>query len=424
MRTITLIFCLLCLGISHQIAAQDKKYYEYVDPFIGTGGHGHTYPGASVPFGMVQLSPDTRLTGWDGCSAYHYSDSIIYGFSHTHLSGTGCSDYGDILLMPFTGKANFVNNDFSSLFKHANETAIPGYYSVFLDRYKVKVELTATKRAGFHKYTFSEANNAGIIIDLRHRDEVIDSYIEIVSDTEIKGMRRSKAWAADQYVYFVIKFSKPFTSYGIAFDDVVVPGIKVGKGKNIKANFKFKIEDNEPLYIKVGISGVSEEGAAKNLKEEIPDWDFEKIKSKAFSEWNKELGKIEVEGGTKEQLKIFYTALYHTMLNPNIYMDVDGQYRGSDLKIHQAIGYDNYTVFSLWDTYRAAHPLYTILDQKRTSDFINTFINQYINGGILPVWELSGNETFCMIGYHSVSVIADAFIKGINGFDALKAHEA
>ncbi len=424
MNKLKFALLLITIGLFTHLKAQSPRYTDYVNPFIGTGGHGHTYPGASVPFGMVQLSPDTRLTGWDGCSAYHYSDSIIYGFSHTHLSGTGCSDYGDILLMPYTGNVNLINTNYASTFNHKNETASPGYYRVQLDKYNVNVELTATKRVGFHKYTFSENNNAGIIIDLQHRDDVIESYIEVVSNSEIKGMRRSKAWAEDQYVYFYIKFSKPIASYSIALDDIVKPNTKEGIGKNVKAYFNFKIEKNEAVYAKVGISGVSTDGAYNNLQSEIPDWNFEKVKSNATIEWNKELGKIQVEGGSKEQTTNFYTALYHAMLNPNLYMDVDGQYRGADLKIHQANGYDNYTVFSLWDTYRAEHPLFTIIDQKRTCDFINTFINQYVYGGILPVWELSGNETYCMIGYHSVPVIVDAYIKGIVGFDALKAFEA
>jgi len=424
MPKIKLALLLITLTINVQLYAQSNNYAEYVNPFIGTGGHGHTYPGAAVPFGMVQLSPDTRLTGWDGCSAYHYSDSIIYGFSHTHLSGTGCSDYGDILLMPFVGPINLKNTEYASSFNHKNEIASPGYYSVFLDKYQVKVELTVTKRAGFHKYTFPENKNAGIIIDLQHRDEVIDSYIEIVNNKEIKGMRRSKAWAADQYVYFVVKFSKPFESYGIALNDSIKADIKKGEGKNVKAYFTFKTANNEVVYVKVGISAVSTDGAYKNLDSEISDWNFEQIKANAKAEWNKELSKIEVDGGSKEQTTVFYTSLYHAMLNPNIYSDVDGQFRGTDLKIHQAKGFDYYTVFSLWDTYRAEHPLFTIIDQKRTSDFINTFINQYIYGGILPVWELSGNETYCMIGYHSIPVIVDAFVKGITGFDALKALEA
>lgn len=402
---------------------QNNDCSSLVDPFIGTGGHGHTYPGASMPFGMMQLSPDTRLTGWDGCSGYHYSDSIIYGFTHTHLSGTGCSDYGDILLMPMVNNYSFDNIKYASTFSHKNESAFPGYYSVKLDN-GVNVDLTVSKRSGMHQYTFPAGMTPYVILDLKHRDEVIDSYIEIVNDSTIQGLRRSKAWATDQWVYFVIRFSQPVSSYGFALNDTLKNNAKKLEGENIKAYFSFKSLSGNVLKIKIAISAVSTEGAMKNLNAEIPDWDFDKIKEAARSAWNKELGKIETEGGTIEQQKTFYSALYHCMLSPNLYMDVDGQYRGRDNKIHTAAGFDYYTVFSLWDTYRALHPLLTIIDKKRTNDFINTFIKQYEQGGMLPVWELSANETNCMIGYHSVSVITDAFMKGIKDYDTLKAFEA
>jgi len=403
--------------------SQVKDFTSLVDPFIGTSGHGHTYPGASMPFGMVQLSPDTRLTGWDGCSAYHYSDSIIYGFSHTHLSGTGCSDYGDILLMPMINTFSFNNEKYSCEFSHKNETATPGYYQVKMNN-DIYVELTVSKRVGFHKYTFPSDKNPYVILDLKHRDEVIESYIEVVNDTIIRGYRRSKAWAADQRLYFVIQFSKPIKEFGIALNDTVQKYLKKVEGKNVKAYFSFTPNEKNVLLVKVGISAVSTDGAYKNMLAEIPGWDFNKIKDIAKEAWNKELGKIEVEGGTSDQQTIFYTALYHSLLTPNLYMDVDGQYRGTDLKIHKAEGFDNYTVFSLWDTYRAEHPLFTIIEQKRTNDFINSFINEYKNGGMLPVWELSANETFCMIGYPSVSVIADAFMKGIKNYDTIEAFKA
>ncbi|MCX6232527.1 MAG: GH92 family glycosyl hydrolase [Bacteroidetes bacterium] len=398
------------------------KPVDYVNPFIGTGGHGHTYPGVALPFGMVQLSPDTRLDGWDGCGGYHYSDSIVYGFSHTHLSGTGCSDYGDILLMPTVGDIQWDNKQYASTFSHQNEKARPGYYQLMLDKYKVNVELTATKRVGFHKYTFPESKQSNILIDLKHRDRVIDSYIKIGKD-EVEGYRRSMAWAADQHVYFVAKFSKAFENHQIALNDTVQQGISELKGINIKAYVNFSTKKDEVIYVKVGISAVSIENARKNLEAEIKDWDFDKVKIDADSAWNKELGKIEVEGGTDDQKSIFYTAMYHAFLNPNTYSDVDGQYRGRDLKVHQA-DFDYYTVFSLWDTYRATHPLYTLVQQKRTTDFIKTFIRQYEEGGLLPVWELSGNETGCMIGYHAVPVIVDAYMKGIRDFDAEKAFAA
>lgn len=321
----------------------------------------------------MQLSPDTRLTGWDGCSGYHYSDSSIFGFSHTHLSGTGCSDYGDVLLMPMVNKYSFVNSVYSSAFSHSNEKASPGYYKVLLDN-GVTVELTASKRTGFHKYTYPQGQTPYVVLDLTHRDEVIESYAEVVNDTLIRGLRRSKAWAKDQWVYFVIQFSKPIKEFGLAVNDTIQKAIKKAEGKNVKAYFSFKDETDNVLMIKLGISAVSIEGALKNMSNEIQGWDFDFQKEAAKQEWNKELGKIEVEGGTGDQQTVFYTALYHALLNPNLYMDVDGQYRGTDQKIHKAEGFDNYSVFSLWDTYRAEHPLFTILEQKRTNDFINTFI--------------------------------------------------
>jgi predicted alpha-1,2-mannosidase len=426
MKLIRIIFLLLTtlylLLFSFSSYSQVKDFTSLVNPFIGTGGHGHTYPGPSMPFGMVQLSPDTRLTGWDGCSGYHYSDTIIYGFSHTHLSGTGCRDYGDILIMPMANTYSFDNTKYSSSFSHFNETASPGYYSVLLNS-NIKVELTASDRTGFHKYTWAEEQTPYIILDLTHRDEVLESSLEIVNDTLVRGMRRSKAWAKDQYVYFVIQFSKPIKDAVIATNDTIRKNLKKAEGKNVKAYFAFE-KGTRIVMLKVGISAVNTDGANKNMNTEIPGWDFNTQKELAAAAWNKELGKIEVEGGTIDEQTVFYTAMYHALLNPNLYMDVDYQYRGTDLKIHKAVEFDNYSVFSLWDTYRAEHPLFTLIEQKKTNDFINTFLNQYKNGGLLPVWELSGNETFCMIGYHSVSVIADAYIKGIKGFDTLAIFNA
>ena len=403
----------------------------FVDPFIGTGGHGHTYPGATLPFGMVQVSPDTRLTGWDGCSAYHYSDSVVYGFSHTHLSGTGCSDYGDVLLMPTVGAVRLLRGDgtdpesgYCSRFSHRNEEAAPGYYRMKLDNGGVIVELTATKRAALHRYIFPKSDRANVVIDLAHRDPVIDSRVKIVSDTEIDGYRRSRAWADDQRVYFVARFSKPFASYGVARNDTVMSGAGEASGTNVKAYVTFATEADEPVLVKVGISAVDIEGARKNLRAEIPGWDFDRVRADADGVWNAALGKITVKGGTRDQRVTFYTALYHAMLAPNLFMDADGRYRGRDLAIHEAEDFTNHTVFSLWDTYRAEHPLFTIIEPERTVDFIKTFLAQYEQGGLLPVWELAANETNCMIGYHAVPVIVDAYIKGIRGFDAREALEA
>lgn len=434
MKLLRPIFIILAIAL-FSCNNQKKESIDYVDPFIGTGGHGHTFPGASVPFGMVQLSPDTRLEGWDGCSAYHYSDNIVYGFSHTHLSGTGCSDYGDILFMPFCGKIYFnnglkngVDSGYASHFNKNNEKASPAYYSTFLDDYKIKVELTATKRVGFHKYTFNNPENAHIILDLKHRDKVISSSLKIVSNTEISGKRISHAWAKEQHIYFVARFSQPFSDAFISNGDVLKRNIlkkdiSISSGKNIKAVFNFDVEKNIPIFLKVGISSVSVQGAINNLNAEIPDWDFDTIRASSENLWNNELKKIAVQGKEKDK-KIFYTALYHSFLAPNIFMDVDGKYRGTDLKIHNAEDFTNYSVFSLWDTYRATHPLFTIIEQKRTNDFINTFIHQYENGGQLPVWELAGNYTGCMIGYHSIPVICDAYMKGIRNYDVEKAYQA
>ncbi len=418
-RFIFLIFsCFYVIGSAQQ-------WSKYVNPFIGTGGHGHTYPGPSAPFGMIQPGPDTRLKGWDGCSGYHYSDSVIYGFSHTHLSGTGIEDYCDILFMPGNGIAEFEGESYASPFRKKNETATAGYYKVLLDKHKITAELTTAPRTAMHRYTFSKAQDAFVLVDLAHRDQVLESWLEIVSDTEIRGMRRSKSWAQNQTLYFHAKFSKPFINK-------VYSRIRVTElnnvirldGRSIKLALYFDVKAGESVLAKVGISGVSAEGAKANLDAEIPHFDFDKVKSKCVEDWEKELSKIAVEGGTKEQMEIFYTALYHTMLCPNLYMDVDGKYRGTDDKIHQNKSFTNYTVFSLWDTYRALHPLLGIIDAKRSLDFVKTFLKQYENGGMLPVWELSANETFCMIGYHSVSVIADLYNKGIKDFDtklALKA---
>ncbi|MBS1509912.1 MAG: GH92 family glycosyl hydrolase [Bacteroidetes bacterium] len=419
-RTLPLFFALFtCV---HSLSAQ-KNYTQYVDPFIGTGGHGHTYPGAVLPHGMVQLSPDTRLDGWDGCGGYHYSDSYIYGFTHTHLSGTGCSDYGDILLMPMTGAPSPDNAVYGSAFSHENEKATPGYYSVMLNDDHILTELTATTRVGMHRYTFPGNKKNSVILDLKHRDIVLSSSLKIINDHTIAGLRRSQAWADDQYVYFEISFSVPFVQHGTWNNDQLMPESTnvLDSAKNIKAFFTF---NSKVVMAKVAISAVNIEGAEKNMKAELPGWNFEAVKKNAAITWNKELGKIEVSSNNIHQLKAFYTALYHTMVVPNINMDVDRQYRGRDNKIHTATNFTNYSVFSLWDTHRGAHPLYTIIDRQRTIDYVNTFLTQYKEGGRLPVWELSGCETDCMIGYHSVSVIVDAFVKGLKKFDTQLALQA
>lgn len=418
MKKLILIIILL------PMALVSEDLCKYVDPFIGTGGHGHTYPGASLPFGMVQLSPDTRLTGWDGCSAYHYTDSIVYGFSHTHLSGTGCSDYGDVLLMPTSGEYQINNNQYCSVFSHSKEKAEAGYYSVFLEKYGILAELTVSRRTGFHRYSYNNGKSKNLLLDLKHRDESIECSVELVNDTLIRGYRRSKAWAKDQTVYFAIRLSSPISKFVIYKDMLPLPSGSSAKGKNIQLIVSFRDDSPKTISAKVGISAVSESGALNNADTEIKDWNFEKVKKDARIEWNKELNKIRVEGGTETQKKVFYTSLYHCLLNPNLFMDADGKYRGRDNKIHAAENFEYYTVFSLWDTYRAEHPLLTIIDRKRTNDFINTFLRQYKEGKLLPVWELWSNETYCMIGYHAVPVIADAMLKGILDYDKELALEA
>ena len=402
-------------------STQNIPLTSYVNPFIGTGGHGHTYPGATTAFGMVQLSPDTRLDGWDGCSGYHYSDDYIYGFSHTHLSGTGVSDYGDVLLMP-TNAINFNNGangqkGYGSSFSHQKEEASPGYYKVHLEDTNIDVELTTTTRAAMHLYTYPSSENQVLILDLLHRDKVLDASIEIISDTEIQGFRFSEAWATDQRLFFSIKTSHPFK-------DMLQSPPKKGMPGARKCALEFVNPNNEPVYISVGISAVDQAGAKQNREVEIGSKTFETLKKQAAHSWEQQLDKIIVEDANKDNLSTFYTALYHTMIAPNIYQDVDGRYRGMDLEIHQTKDFDYYTVFSLWDTYRAAHPLYTIIEQERTNDFINTFLAKYDEGGIMPIWDLSANYTGCMIGYHAVPVIADAYLKGISGYDSKKALEA
>lgn len=414
----------LLLFISTLTFAQN--YQQYVNPMIGTGGHGHTFPGATVPFGMVQLSPDTRIDGsWDGCSGYHYSDTIIYGFSHTHLNGTGVSDFGDIMLMPTMGKPSLDNKSYSSKFSHSNEKATAGFYAVKLDDDNIDVRLTTSTRVGFHEYTFNNSGQANIILDLNHRDHLLMGEVRIIDEKTIEVMRNSEAWAKNQFVYARIEFNQPMQITKVnnnAFAPAKITDTFFA-GSLLSMSFTKQVKKGEKLLVKVSLSPTSYEGARLNMSE-IKHWDFEKVKKEAEQLWNKELSKIEVTSSDKEKLTVFYSALYHTMMQPNIAQDLDGKYRGRDNEIHTAEGFDYYSVFSLWDTFRAANPLYTLIDKKRTSDFINTFLKQYEQGGRLPVWELASNETDCMIGYHSVSVIADAMAKGIKGFDYEKAFEA
>ncbi|HOW31106.1 MAG TPA: GH92 family glycosyl hydrolase [Bacteroidales bacterium] len=438
--------------------AQD--YCNYVNPFIGTLRMGHTFPGAAVPFGMVQLSPETNnppmfINGkynpdvYKYCSGYQYDDNTIFGFSHTHFSGTGHSDLGDFLVMPTTGKLNLEPGDaakprsgYHSQFNHANEKASPGYYSVLLDDYSILAELTATERVGFHQYTFPKTDSAHIILDLvsniyPYDEKNVWTFVRVENDSTVTGFRTTSGWARTRTLYFVMKFSKPFVSYGHKkYDKTPYKGFyrrfnesenfPEMAGRQIRAWFNFKAASNEKIRVKFALSAVSVEGAMKNLDAEIPHWDFDKVKAGSHDKWNRELSKVRVLTTTPEDMVTFYTALYHTMLSPVVFEDVDGQYRGLDQEIHTSDGFTNYTIFSLWDTYRALHPLFNILQPGRNADMINSMLAHYSQSvhHMLPMWSHYANENWCMIGYHAVSVLADAMAKGITGFDRTKALEA
>lgn len=382
----------------------------FVNPFVGTGGHGHTFPGATLPFGMVQLSPDTRIDGsWDGCGGYHYSDSLIYGFSHTHLSGTGVSDYGDMHFLPLTQHPAGSSAPIGIPFRHEKESAEAGYYQVNMEN-GVRVELTATLRTGLQRIQFPDrATEQLLLLDLNHRDPVVEGMIEADGNRHLRIVRLSKAWAEQQHCYARVAFSAPFS-----LDASSTPH---------RMLLRFQLKSGEPLIIQTGLSLTDTAGARRNLEAEWSDFEFDKTRRSAYKTWNDELSKIIIENFADSQIRIFYTALYHVMIHPNTASDVDGRYRGHDQQIHQSESIQ-YTVFSLWDTFRAAHPLYALIDRKRTTDFIRSFLNIYKQGGRLPVWELAANETDCMIGYHSVSVIADAMARGIGGFDSALALEA
>ena len=426
-----------CAGAVFMLAAcapnaTTPDYTAYVNPFIGTGGHGHTFPGPVVPNGMIQPSPDTRIDGWDACSGYYYEDSTLNGFSHTHVSGTGCADYGDFLLMPTVGEQQYNPQDYvsqtlpyASPFSHENETAEPGYYSVFLDRYGVKAELTATPRAALHRYTFPASENAGFILDMDYSIQYqtnLDMQVDVVSDTEIKGSKLTKYWAFDQQASFYAKFSKPFT-YTIVRDTLT--DAKGRTQPRCKVLLKFKTEKDEPVMVKVGISAVDTEGAKKNLEAEIPAWDFDKVRNEARQAWNAYLSKIDITTSNATNKNIFYTAMYHTAISPNLFTDVDGRYLGMDREIHQGdVNKPVYTVFSLWDTFRALHPLLSIIAPKLNNDFIRSLILKSQEGGVFPMWDLASNYTGTMIGYHAASLIADAYTKGNADFDLQEAYKA
>ncbi len=428
---ILLIILIAVFGCSKQSSTRkynpDIDYTKYVNPFIGTGADGHTFPGALVPFGMVQLSPDTRLSGGDYASGYHYSDSVILGFSHTRYSGTGRGAGGDFMFMPFTGGVDISVKDaaknYRSPFSHKDEKASPGYYRVLLKKYGITAELTATKRVGVHKYSFPESEGNGIIFDLTHgiSDRPDSLFLKIIDDRTIAGMRKSLGGLREfQTLYFIAEFSEPFSGYEINENGMLKTKGKEFAGKDIKAKFKF--DDEDEVEVNVAISKVGIDGAKKNLSE-VADLDFDDVKEMAKNAWNRVLGRIDIQTNNTSLDTIFYTAFYHSCIMPSLDTDIDGRYRSTNNKIYKADGFTSYTNFSLWDTFRALHPLMTIIDQSRTRDFINTFIERYEHSGSMPIFELSGNDLLVMIGYHSLPVIADAYAKGIRGFDVQKAIE-
>jgi len=420
-------FCALFLfGCS---GGGDGQYTNYVDPFIGTGGHGHTFPGAAVPFGMIQLSPDNPSKGWDWTSGYHYSDSVLLGFSHTHLSGTGVGDLLDILIMPFNSEypANAENkfNRVHSIYKHVDETAEPGYYSVFLKNDSIKAELTVTEKVGIHRYTFEGNDTGKILLDLGYSqnfDRAVETKIEIINSTTVVGHRISKGWARYQPVYFAIEFSKPFTAK--LFKEKIETEENLIEGEKTEAVFSFDLREETQLLIKVSISSASIDGAFENILTEATSWEFDYYKKSASHLWAKELSKVKIQSDNEEKKKIFYTALYHSMIAPTLFEDANNQYTGADSLIHRTEGYTKYTLFSLWDTFRALHPLLTILKPEIVNDFIHSMLSFYDEYGLLPTWDLQSNETDVMIGYHAVPVIYDAYKKRITNADPEKIYQA
>lgn len=412
--------------------SQRSGILHYVDPMIGTAAHGHTFPGSTRPFGMVQLSPSNDAKGWDWCSGYHYSDSVIKGFAHTHLSGTGLSGLGDILLMPSAGEVQVKpgternpESGYRSRFSHKDEHASPGYYSVLLKEENIKVELTATKRTGIHKYTYNDAGTGNVIIDPTHNiaETIYSTEIEFVSTTEIRGFKNSGGAGGNRKVYFVARFSKPVEKYGIAINDSFT-GIKTkASGKNTKAFVTFHVKKKEEIIVRVGISFVSYEGARKNLDAEAGLKKFEIIKNQAINEWAQKMRKIEVAGATDKEKRIFYTALYHSMIAPNLISDVDGQYIIEGELYKGSI--NQYSTFSTWDTFRSQHPLLTILEPGITGEIVNSLITRHTVSKVeLPIWELTGHDNACMTSYTPVSVIVDAVLKGIPGINKEEAYAA
>ena len=430
-KGILLLVVVLAMLAVISCSTTGKQPADWVDPFIGTGFHGHTYPGATTPHGMVQLSPDTRRGNWDACGGYHYSDSTMYGFSHTHLSGTGCLDYGDILFHPTLAEPRLQPQGyiFDMLpFSHKDETAAPGYYRVRFPESGITAELTATPHTGIHRYTFPAADPARIIIDLHHglENERIDHLeLSVLGDAEIAGARLTSGWTPNQHLYFVARFSRPFTAARLVSAGELLAGSTHAEGQNLQAILEFKTAAGEAIDVHVGLSLVSIDNARMNLDAEAPAFGFAAHRSAATRIWNEALAALQVEGGRPADKKVFYTSLYHALVVPNLTSDVNGDYRGNDLKVKRLpAGEKSYSTLSLWDTYRAWHPLMTMIDRELTVNIVKSMLAMYDATGELPIWPLACGETYCMIGYHSASVIWDAWQKGIRDFDGEKAFAA
>ena len=418
-----------------------EDFTKYVNPFVGTEGEGNTYPGAVAPFGLVQLSPDTDKKSWRAPSGYEYTDSTLYGFSMTHFNGTGVPDLGDFLFVPSTGipetqagTKEHPEEGYMTLFTHQDEKASPGYYSLIIPEHAVKVELTATQRAGMMRFTFPETDSANVLIDLSHvlKQKVVWAHVRIENNRLITGYHQVYGWAKERHLYFAARFSKPFEESRILnggkyqnVDSYYFDSQYESSGQDIQCVARYKTKQNEPIVVKVGISAVSTQHAIENLDAEIPGWNFSGVVAQIREKWNTVLGKITIDGSQQEK-ETFYTSMYHLFLTPNIYQDVDDSYRGFDQNIHQAKGFTNYTVFSLWDTYRAVHPLFNLIESGRNADMVNSMLAHYDQSvdHLLPVWSFYNNENWCMIGYHSVSVIADACLKGLDGIDLERAYKA
>lgn len=430
---ITTLFVTCSQVKDNKEATSQEDILSYVDPMIGADYHGHVFVGANVPFGGVQVGPTNFSRGWDWCSGYHYSDSIVRGFSQLHLSGTGIGDLGDVLVMPAIGErqtevgsVDDISNAYASKYRHSAEEVSPGYYMVQLEKYDIKVELTATERVAFHRYTYPQSSNARIIVDLGEGinwDKAVKTHLKQINDSTFEGFRYSTGWANDQREYFTLQLNKPVKNF-ILYSD----GEKIKKnhteGTVVKGFLEFETKKNEVVLMKIGISPVSMAGGLKNINSEIPGWDFEEVLTQAREKWRDALSRITVKTNDIVKKRIFYTAMYHSMFAPNLFNDVDGTYRGADYNIYPNPGYDTYTVFSLWDTYRAAHPLFTLTAPERVSDMVNTLLAIYKEQGKLPVWHLRGAETNTMVGYSAIPVVVEACLKNFDGIDINLAYEA